>query len=231
MQAITGEEAMSRSKLIICAVGSWMAIGCTQAAPTDAPLPLPTTRLSEELFTAPGDSAPKPQTERARRLKDGQIVRVMAVVHTAEIEQARLAEYKTKNAHVSVFAGRMIGHHAQMKRQAEVLLANENIKSSRSSLSVDLARKTKSILDSLRRARGAEFDNLYAGAQVEQHQIVYDMLDEQLIADARNPLLVTHLEGVRSTIQEHLSESKTLQEAVAAAAVEPVPRPTAAVQP
>lgn len=155
----------------------------------------------------------------------------MAVAHTAEIDQARLAEYKTKNAHVSVFAGRMIGRHAQMKRQAEVLLANENIRSSRSSLSVDLSRKTKSILDSLKRARGAEFDSLYAGAQVEQHQIVYDMLDEQLIADARNSLLVTHLEGVRTTIGEHLREAKTLQEAVAEAVVEPVPRPTAAVQP
>jgi len=222
---------MSRLKLIMCAVGSWMALGCTQAAPADAPLPLPTARVSEELFTAPGDSVSKPQTERAPRLRDGQIIRIMAVVHTAEIEQARLAEYKTNNAHVSVFAGRMIGHHAQMKRQAEVLLANENIKSARSSLSVDLSRKTKSILDSLKRARGAEFDNLYAGAQVEQYQIVYDMLDGQLIADARNALLVTHLEGVRSTIEEHLRDAKTLQKDVAEAVVEPAPRPTAAVQP
>lgn len=221
---------MSKSKMVICAVGSWVAFGCTQAEPTDAPMPLPTARLPDELFTAPGDSPPEPQAEQARRLKDGQIVKIMAVVHTAEIDQARLAEYKTKNAHVSVFAGRMIGHHAQMKRQAEVLLANENIKSSRSSLSVDLSRKTKSILDSLKRARGAEFDSLYAGAQIEQHQIVYDMLDEQLIPDARNSLLVTHLEGVRSTVGEHLREAKTLQEAVAEAVVEPVPRPTAAVR-
>jgi predicted outer membrane protein len=72
-----------------------------------------------------------------------------------------------------------------------------------------------SIVQQLKNADAASFDQSYMHAQVEQHREVLNMLTDQLIPAAKNPDLKSQLVTTRSVVQHHLEMAMGIQQELA----------------
>ena len=164
----------------------------------------------------------------AAALSDGQILMILSGVDAAEVEQAKLAQRRSKNRQVKTFAAHMITQHTKAKRDGEALRRKTRLVPAESSVSADLSAKAGATLDSLKKAAASEFDGLYAQGQVDQHGLVLDMLNTQLLPNAMNPELKSLLETARAMVERHVTEAGELQRSLSEAAVVP---PSAANRP
>jgi predicted outer membrane protein len=57
----------------------------------------------------------------------------------------------------------------------------------------------------------ADFERAYAEKQVIVHQRLLDLLDKDLLANARDPFLKELLQEYRVMIEEHLDAARSLQ--------------------
>ena len=91
---------------------------------------------------------------KAEALSDEQIAAITEAANTAEIEQAKLARTKSKDAAVKRFAAMMIAHHGEAKqKQAKLKLKPED-----SGTSTALQADAASTLNTLKTEQGKDFD-------------------------------------------------------------------------
>lgn len=166
--------------------------------------PADTTQAkANEEETALAKSQPKSDS-----LSDDQIAAITEAANTAEIEQAKLAESKSKDAGVKRFAAMMIAHHGAAKQKQAKL----KIKTAESSTSTALKTDAASTLDALKNDKGKDFDRAYIAAQVDGHQKVLDTLNDKLLPSVKNAELKAYLEEIKPRVEQHLKEARTLQE-------------------
>ena len=77
-----------------------------------------------------------------------------------------------------------------------------------------LSSQTRQTTATLRDKTGKDFDRAYLQSQIEQHQKVLDTIDRQLMPNAKNPQLRSHLQSMRPTIEQHLQTAKEAQQAL-----------------
>jgi len=147
----------------------------------------------------------------AAMLTDAQVAGVTDFVNNAEIQQAQLAQSKSKNPQVLNFASMMISHHTQARQQQSSL----NLSTAGSSVLQTMSSEGQRTMASLRDKSGQDFDRAYLQAQIDQHQKVLDTLDRQLLPSAKNTQLRTQLQSLRPTIQQHLQAARDAQKALA----------------
>lgn len=147
----------------------------------------------------------------AAALSDPQIATITHGVNTAEIEQARLAQAKSKNQQVLRFAEMMIEHHGQAKTQQEAL----GLGTEASPLSRQLDRDAKTTLETLQAKTGDDFDRAYLQAQVDGHQQALDAIRE-LQPNAQNAELRSYLAKLSPQVEQHLEQARAAQQALQA---------------
>lgn len=131
-------------------------------------------------------------------------------VNNAEIQQAELAQSKSKDPHVLSFASMMIAHHSEAKQQQSAL----GLGTAGSSALQQLSSEGQRTLATLRDKNGKDFDRAYMQAQIDQHQKVLDMLDRQLLPNADNPQFRSHLMKLKPTVQRHLESGREAMSAI-----------------
>jgi len=146
----------------------------------------------------------------AAALTDQQIAKITDSVNSAEIEQAKLAQQKSKNQQVQKFASMMIAHHGEAKKDQAAL----NLTPEDSPLAQQLAADSKSTLETLKSKQGSDFDRAYFEAQVEGHQKVLDALKQDLEPSAQNPDLKAYLQKLEPRVAEHLSQAQAAQQSL-----------------
>ena len=113
--------------------------------------------LATERNAPPADtdsSSAKSAAPKAEALSDEQIAAITEAANTAEIEQAKLARTKSKDAAVKRFAAMMIAHHGEAKqKQAKLKLKPED-----SGTSTALQADAASTLNTLKTEQGKDFD-------------------------------------------------------------------------
>jgi len=154
----------------------------------------------------------------AAPLKDEEIVDITASVDSAEIEQGKLAKSKAKNPQVKKFATHMVTQHTQAKQKGAKLAKSAKLTPEQGELSKQLQSKAETTLESLKAADAPGFDSAYMQAQVQQHQEVLDLLDRQLIPNAKNDDLKAQLKATREMVQQHLTQGQEIQQSLTAAA-------------
>lgn len=169
---------------------------------------------SERMPTAgrdESDTAGGMQGEQAgMALSDAQIAAITQLVHDSEIEQAQLAQSKSKNPAVLNFASLMIRHHTQARQQQSGL----GLSSAPSSMSRMMSEQGRQTLATLRDKSGSDFDRAYLQSQIEQHQKVLDSIDQQFLPNAKSPELREHLQELRPQLQQHLEAARDAQRAL-----------------
>jgi len=140
-------------------------------------------------------------------LSDAQIARITNNLNAAEIDQAKLARTKAKDAQVKAFAERIIKHHTEAKdKQARLRLMTAE-----STLSTRLEQDTGTTMDELQANGGPSFDLEYMTAQVDEHQRVLDTIDRDLAPNAKAADLQAYLKELRPAVEAQLKDAIDLE--------------------
>jgi len=173
--------------------------GCSKSAEEAAPA------------ASQGDEA---SPEETARMSDGQLLQVISMVDTGEIQQAQIALTKASSPQVRNFASDMVEQHTRAKQQTAALAAQNGLVLRSSPTSDKLQRDGTSMLETLQRTDTRQFDTVYIQGQVTQHDEVLKMLDDKLIPGAANARVRQQLSDARTLVQQHLRHATELKDAL-----------------
>jgi len=142
---------------------------------------------------------------------DEQIIGVLITANNGEIEQARLAQTKAKDARVKRYAGMIITDHTAANAKTGTVARMHKIAPADSNLRVQIAGDSSTIMDMLRAHSGSDFDRVYIDAQVKEHRQVLDTIDNRLMPNAKNPDLKALIVEIRPKIEGHLRDAQSLE--------------------
>lgn len=153
----------------------------------------------------------------AATLTDEQILQVVHVANLGEIEQAKIAQQKAKNAKAKAFAAMMVKDHTDADAKGNDLAKKNNLTPSDSPVSTALKTDSDKTVEQLKTQTGADFDRAYIDAQVKVHQTVLDTLTSKLLPSAKNAEVKTLLQTIQPKIEAHLKEAQEIQKTLATA--------------
>lgn len=140
-------------------------------------------------------------------LNDSQIARITNDANSAEVDQGKVAQGKAKEPRVKQFAERMVKHHTEAKEKQAKL----KLDTAPSDMAMKLERDADKTLSELKADSGANFDAEYMADQVKEHQHVLDVIDQQLLPNAKNEDLKAYLRDIRPTVASHLKDARDIQ--------------------
>jgi putative membrane protein len=218
-----------RTTLIGLSVVSILATGaCGGAdqpakAPDNAPMSQAGTNgpdSSPMSSAAPSEAAPVAATPSNTTpaaqplLSDDQILQVVHTANEGEIAQAKLAKGKAQDARVKRLAAIMIKDHSEADHKAMALAKKPNGPTP-SATSASLESDAQNNTTALQSESGADFDKGYVASQVKEHQAVLDLIDQQLLPNAKVASVKTFVTGVRAKVAMHLHHAQELHAALA----------------
>jgi putative membrane protein len=166
---------------------------------------------------APAPTATPPASAPAdapTALSDEQILQITHTANQGEIEQAKLAESKSKDGRVKKLAAMMLKDHGAADAKGMAVAKKANLTPAPSPTSSSLESDAKSATTSLASQTGADFDKGYVDTQVKEHQAVLDMIDQKLLPNAKSAEVKAFLTEVRPKIAMHLQHAQDLQTAL-----------------
>jgi putative membrane protein len=197
----------------------------SEATPTEpdptlsTPTPATSTAAEDQPVVAvPENGMSRPGDEPvAESLRDTQILKIVDLANSGEVEQGQLAKTKASDPQVKKFAAMMVKDHTQAKQKGMQLAKSAGLVQEDSTQAHELQNKAEQTLATLKAVEPTAFDNAYMNAQVEQHQAVLDLLTNKLIPSATNTNLKNELEATRTVVQRHLGEAQQIHQTLAAA--------------
>ena len=172
------------------------------------------TTDSSMTTTAPADVTPAPDTTApaaAAKLTDPEIASVAVTADQIDIDYAKIAKSKSKNADVLKFAANMAKDHQSVNDQAIALAKKLNVTPMDNPTTQSLlsgAATTKAMLNS---KTGADFDKAYIDNEVAYHEAAIGLVEGTLIPDASNAELKSLLEKALPIFKQHLEHAKMVQ--------------------
>jgi putative membrane protein len=160
---------------------------------------------------ATGTAGPESMGAAGESLSDEQIVELVDLANTAEVEEGRFAQTKAKHSKVKSFAAKMVMHHGQAKQKGDKLATKLALTPAESSLSGKMKSESESSLTQLKDTPVKDLDRAYIAAQIKEHEKVLSMLDDRLIPAVKGAELRSLLQEMRSTVQSHLSEAQQIE--------------------
>ena len=127
-----------------------------------------------------------------------------------EIQAARIAEKRSKNADVKAFAAMMIHDHTQ---STAALKAAIKTSGQPLTLPTDLPGDKKAKIDELNAAEPADFDKTYIDSQVTAHQDALTAIQAYAV-DGDTPALKDFAGKIAPVVQMHLSKATSIQAAL-----------------
>ena len=212
---------------VVISFSALMGAACSKkgASPeSEIPQPVsaePDTTVSAEPAPVAEETTPPPVEEpppAPPSLTDAQVAKVLAAVDQGEIDQAKIAQKKSKNPKVKKFAKQMIQHHTKSKQKGAKLVKKAKLTPEDSDVAAQLTGKATAQLDSLKTADAASIDALYISGQAEQHQQVLDLINNSLMPSATHEELKALLGEVKTMVEEHTTQAKELQASLTPAA-------------
>jgi len=127
-----------------------------------------------------------------------------------EIQAARIAEKRSKNADVKAFAAMMIHDHTQSTAALKAAIAASG---QPLSLPTDLPADKKSTLDELTSAAPADFDKTYIDSQIMAHQDALNVM-QAYGANGNTAALKDFANKIAPVVQMHLSKASSIKDAM-----------------
>ena len=124
-----------------------------------------------------------------------------------EIEAGKIALSKSRDGNVKAFAQRMITDHGGANAELQ------NIVGTRYSLPTQLDAENQAKFEALSIKSGADFDNAYGKAMMQDHQDAIGLFTEASTASTVSPALQQFARKTLPTLQEHHRLSMTLPSA------------------
>ena len=141
---------------------------------------------------------------------DPQIAHIAYTAGSIDIEAAKLALEKSKNADVVAFANDMLRDHQAVNDQALALVKKLGVTPEDNDTSKGLAAAAEKEKAALAALDGDAFDKAYAANEVAYHQTVNGALDTILIPNASNAELKALLTTGLKIFQGHQEHAEHL---------------------
>jgi putative membrane protein len=154
-------------------------------------------------------SAPAPAP--APDLSDPEVAHVAVTANSIDVDLARFAQTRTRNAEVRQFATTMIADHTAVNAQAAALAGRLGVTPADNAVSQSLVSGAAQARTGLEPLRGPAFDRAYMDREVAYHQAVLDALDGLLIPTSSNADLRQLLVDVRPAFAAHLEHAKLIR--------------------
>jgi len=145
---------------------------------------------------------------------DPQIAHIAYTAGAIDIEAAKLALEKSKNADVIAFANDMVRDHEAVNEQALALVTKLGVTPEDNDTSKSLTAAAEEKRTSLAALDGAEFDKAYAANEIAYHQTVNGALEAALIPSASNAELKDLLTTGLKIFQGHQQHAEQLAAAL-----------------
>lgn len=171
----------------------------TTTATTDT-----STTTAPAIDTATAPAAPA-------KLTDPEIASIAVTADQIDIDYAKIAKEKSKNADVLKFAATMAKDHQSVNDQAIALAKKLNVTPMDNATTQSLlsgATTTKAMLNS---KTGADFDKAYIDNEVAYHEAAIALVEGTLIPDATNAELKSLLQSALPIFKQHLEHAKMVQ--------------------
>jgi putative membrane protein len=185
------------------------------SGPDSSPMSPAANPSAAPFDAAPVAATPSDTTPPAQPLlSDEQILQVVHTANQGEIAQAKLAKGKAQDARVKKLAAMMIKDHSDADHKTMALAKKLNGPAP-SATSTSLESDAQNNTMTLESKSGADFDKGYVDTQVKEHQAVLDLIDQQLLPNAKDASVKTFVTDVRVKVAMHLHHAEELQAAMA----------------
>ena len=141
---------------------------------------------------------------------DAEIAHIAYTAGQIDVDAARQALAKSRNARVRAFASTMLRDHQAVNVQALALVKKLGVTPADNATSQGLAKQAASAHDRLAKLRGAAFDHAYVQNEAAYHGTVNGALKTVLIPSADNSELKSLLEAGLQLFSEHQAHAEQL---------------------
>ena len=154
--------------------------------------------------------------QKSAKLSDAEIASVAVVANQVDIDAARLAQQKSKDAAILDFAKTMISDHKSVIDKASALVKRLGVTPQNNALSQQLLAGAEKTKRTLRAKSGQAFNRAYIDHEVAYHQAVIATVEGRLIPEATNAELKSLLQSVLPVLRTHLEHAEMVQKNIAA---------------
>lgn len=155
-------------------------------------------------------SVSMPVASHDTALNDAQIAHVAYTAGQIDVDAARQALDRSRNAQVRAFAETMVRDHMAVNEQALALVQRLHVTPEANPTSTALTAQAADAHRRLARLSGAAFDRAYIANEVAYHRSVNDALRGTLIPSAHNAELKSLLEAGLTLFSAHQEHAEQL---------------------
>lgn len=148
------------------------------------------------------------------KLTDPEIASIAVTANQVDINQAKLAKEKSKNAEVLKFAETMIADHQAVIDQAVALVTKLKVTPKDNDVNKKLLSDAEATKKTLSAKSGKDFDKAYVDNEVAYHKAVISEVETVLIPQAQNADLKSLLQKVLPALKTHLEHAEMLQKSM-----------------
>ena len=161
--------------------------------------------VSTAFLSIPADA------QKSQKLTDPEIASVAVTANQVDIDYAKIAEKKSKNADVLKFAETMAKDHQSVIDQAVALVTKLHVTPMDNATSKSLKAQEAKTSKMLNSKSGKAFDKAYIDNEVAYHKAVIGTVENVLIKDATNSELKSLLQSVVPLFKAHLAHAEMVQ--------------------
>ena len=153
-------------------------------------------------------------SQAADPLTDPQIAHAAYTADNLDIDYAKIALEKTKNAEVRQFAELMIKEHTAANEAALALVKKLGVTPQDNPFSQTLAKNGEAKKAELRGLSGAAFDRAYAQNEHAYHDVVVKTVAEQWIPTIQNAEFKKFMTDANEIFKVHLAHAKHMVDSI-----------------
>jgi len=143
-------------------------------------------------------------------LTDGQIAGLMVGIDTAEIDAGKLALARSHNPNVREFALRMVSKHEAAESELNAMISAQGLTPTQSVVYDNVILDSQARTLSLAASGEPDFDRAYVTSELQNHEALLALLNNQLVDEAKNAPLRTSLEATRAKALDHIQMAKEI---------------------
>ena len=161
------------------------------------------------LYTAPVFAQKTPN------LNDPEIASVAVTANQVDVDYAKIAQEKSKDANVLAFAQAMAKDHQGVIEQAKALVERLHVTPKDNAVSRQLNSGAEETKKTLNGKTGADFDKAYVDNEVAYHKTVISTVQDVLIPQSKDAELKEFLQQVLPILKTHLDHATMVQSQLA----------------
>ena len=148
-------------------------------------------------------------------LSDADIVWIMNLADTNNIERGRMAEARSLNPTVQGFGRTMIADHRTLLKESTTLSHRFNIKPVAPALRVQLMEKHQAAVKLMEEKSGTTFDRAYLEHEIDMHTRLVDLAGKAA-RTVNHVALKAYLHQAQPLLQNHLNTARIIRRDLAA---------------